>query len=223
MAPLMSYARMNRSRSGSASTSGWHTRVGTPTARAYSKAWRMDASVFLRDITPQLKGVIPASRVARGHGRQVARRSRAQPRAREENELRIGWPQSGRPDSRRTTMGRTAAKRDPKALIHEVFTREAAHLSLDEAVADFPAGEINTKPPNLSYSFWHILEHIRIGQWDLLEYVQNPEFMSHEWPEGYWRPADGTTDAGAWKRTIAAVKADPKRMHRVLADPGIDI
>jgi hypothetical protein len=61
-------------------------------------------------------------------------------------------------------MGRTAAKRDPKALIHEVFTREALHMSLDEAVADFPADEINTKPPNLSYSFWHILEHIRIGQ-----------------------------------------------------------
>ena len=56
-----------------------------------------------------------------------------------------------------------------------MFTREAAHMSLDEAVADFPADEINTKPPNLSYSFWHILEHIRIGQWDLLEYVQNPK------------------------------------------------
>jgi hypothetical protein len=35
-------------------------------------------------------------------------------------------------------MGRTAAKRDPKALIHEVFTREAAHMSLDEAVASIP-------------------------------------------------------------------------------------
>src|SRR5438034_4188180 len=77
-----------------------------------------------------------------------------------------------RRDSRRTTMGRTAAKRDPKALIHEVFTREAAHMSLDEAVADFPSGEMNTKAPHLSYSFWHILEHIRIGKWDLLEYVQ---------------------------------------------------
>jgi hypothetical protein len=69
-------------------------------------------------------------------------------------------------------MGRMAAKRDPKALIHEVFTREAAHMSLDEAVADIPAGEINTKASNLSYSIWHILEHIRTGQWDLLEYPQ---------------------------------------------------
>jgi DinB superfamily len=120
-------------------------------------------------------------------------------------------------------MGRTAAKKDPKALIHEVFTREAAHMSLDEAVADFPAGEINTKPPNLSYSFWHILEHIRIGQWDLLEYVQNPKLVSPEWPEGYWPPADATTDAAGWKRTIAAIKADLKRMDRLLADPGIDI
>ena len=120
-------------------------------------------------------------------------------------------------------MGRTAAKGDPKALIHEVFTQEAAHMSLDEAVADFPAGEINTKPPNLSYSFWHILEHIRLGQWDLLEYVQNAKLVSPEWPEGYWPPADATIDATGWKRTIAAIKADLKRMDRLLADPGIDI
>lgn len=114
-------------------------------------------------------------------------------------------------------------KRDPKTLIHEVFTKEAAHMSLDEAVGGFPAARINAKPPNLSYSFWHILEHIRIAQADLLEYVQNPEHRSPEWPEGYWPAPDATTDAAGWKRTIAAIKKDLGRMDRLLADPRVDI
>jgi DinB family protein len=120
-------------------------------------------------------------------------------------------------------MARTPPKQDPGALIHEVFTSEAAHMSLDEAVADFPTRHINAKPPNLSYSFWHILEHIRIAQRDLLEYVQNPKHVSPGWPEGYWPASDATADAAGWKRTIATIKTDLRRMDRLLADPGVDI
>jgi hypothetical protein len=115
------------------------------------------------------------------------------------------------------------ATRDPKALIHEVFTREAAHMSLDDAVASFPTAHINAKAPNVSYSFWHILEHIRIAQWDLLEYVQDPGHESPEWPEGYWPAPDATTNAAGWKRTIAAIKEDLERMGRLLGDPAVDI
>jgi hypothetical protein len=118
--------------------------------------------------------------------------------------------------------------KDSRALIHEVFTRESAHMSLEEAVADFPLGEfpaghINTKPPNLTYSFWHILEHIRIAQWDLLEYIQNKKHVSPAWPEGYWPKHDATTDTAGWKRTIAAIKKDLKKLDELLADPSVDI
>ena len=106
-------------------------------------------------------------------------------------------------------MVRTARRKDPKALIHEVFTEESAHMSLDEAVARFPVTQINTKPPNVPYSFWHILEHIRIAQADLLDYVQKPKHVSPTWPEGYWPAPSATTDAAGWKRTIAEIKADP--------------
>ena len=113
--------------------------------------------------------------------------------------------------------------KDPKALIHEVFTEEAAHMSLDDAVADFPVKEINAKAPNVPYSFWHILEHIRIAQWDLIEYARNPKHVSPGWPEGYWPAPHATTDAAGWKRTIAAIKKDLSRLDKLLADPGIDV
>jgi len=114
-------------------------------------------------------------------------------------------------------------KRDPKAVIHEVFTREIAHMTLDEVVAGFPVKQINTRPPNLPYTFWHLLEHIRLAQSDLLEYVQDPKLVSPEWPEGYWPAPEATTDAAGWKRTITAIKKDLKQMDRLLGDPRVDI
>jgi DinB family protein len=120
-------------------------------------------------------------------------------------------------------MPRRAPVKDPRALIHEVFTTELGHMSVDEAVAGFPAKHFNTRPPNVPYSFWHILEHIRIAQVDLLDYVLTRKHVSPAWPEGYWPKPDATTDAAGWKRTVAAIKKDLARMDRVLADPKVDI
>ncbi|PYO26456.1 MAG: ABC transporter [Candidatus Rokuibacteriota bacterium] len=120
-------------------------------------------------------------------------------------------------------MAKAMPKMDARRLIHEVFTTESSHMSLDEAVADFPVGSINAKTPNVPFSFWHILEHIRIAQTDLLEYVQNAKHVSPSWPDGYWPKPDATTDAAGWKRTIATIKKDLKRIDQLLADPKVDI
>src|SRR5438094_9576171 len=112
--------------------------------------------------------------------------------------------------------------KDPRGVIHEVFTDESAHMGLDEAVADFPAKHVNARPPNVSYSFWHILEHIRIAQWDLLEYVQNAKHRSPGFPDGYWPAPDATTDAAGRNRTIAAIKTNLERINLRVADPSHD-
>src|SRR5258705_13914770 len=120
-------------------------------------------------------------------------------------------------------MARTARRKDPKALIHEVFSGESAHMSLQEAVAAFPVAQINTKPPNVPYSFWHILEHIRIAQTDLLDYVQKSKHVSPTWPEGYWPAPVAPTAVAGGKRTIAPIKADLTRLEGMLADPSVDV
>jgi hypothetical protein len=111
----------------------------------------------------------------------------------------------------------------PRAVIHAAFAREIPHMSLAEAVAGFPLKHINTRPPRVPYTFWHLLEHIRIAQWDLLEYVQDPTLVSPAWPEGYWPARDATTDAAGWRKTITAIEKDLKRMGRMLADSRVDI
>src|SRR5437764_15371997 len=100
-------------------------------------------------------------------------------------------------------MAKAMPKMDARRLIHEVFTTESSHMSLDEAVADFPVGSINAKTPNVPFSFWHTLEHIRIAQPDLLEYVHYAKHVSSSWPAGSRPKHDATTDATGWNRRTA--------------------
>ncbi len=98
-----------------------------------------------------------------------------------------------------------------------------AHLGFDNAVADFPMEHINTKPPNVDYSLWHLLEHLRIAQLDILEFIRNPDHVSPNWPAGYWpAPAEQADEAG-WQQTIDNFRADLKSLQDLVADPATDL
>jgi hypothetical protein len=97
-----------------------------------------------------------------------------------------------------------------------------AHLGFDDAVANFPPEHINTKPPNVSYTPWHLLEHIRIAQGDILEFVRNPDHVSPSWPEGYWPAPDEQADQARWQQTINEFRADLKAIENLVTDPNTD-
>jgi hypothetical protein len=98
-----------------------------------------------------------------------------------------------------------------------------AHQSLEQAAAGFPLELINTPPAEASYSAWRLLEHIRIAQWDILEFIRNPDHVSPDWPKGYW-PAEGATaDKGAWQATLEAIRADRQALQALVEDPQVDL
>ncbi len=98
-----------------------------------------------------------------------------------------------------------------------------AHIGFDGAVADFPVAYINSKPPNVPYTPWHLLEHIRIAQWDILEFIRNPEHVSPKWPEGYWPSPDEQADEAKWQQTIDDFRADMKAIQDLVTDPNTDL
>jgi hypothetical protein len=98
-----------------------------------------------------------------------------------------------------------------------------ARMSFDEAVLDFPAEAINAFPPNVSYTPWHLLEHLRITQWDILDYIVNPDYREIRWPEQYWPSADATATVAEFEATVAGFKADNQKLHDLVADPGVDL
>ena len=98
-----------------------------------------------------------------------------------------------------------------------------AHMALDEAVADFPAGAINAHPPNVPYTAWQLLEHVRIAQHDILEYVTNRSYLAPAWPEDYWPPADAVASPDEFATTIEGFKADRQALLDLVEVPGTDL
>ena len=98
-----------------------------------------------------------------------------------------------------------------------------AHMTFDQAVADFPMERINSLPPNVTYTPWHILEHIRIAQWDILEFTRDPDHVSPRWPEGYWPPPDEQADEVKWEKTIGDFRADLRALQDMVEDSGTDL
>jgi hypothetical protein len=97
-----------------------------------------------------------------------------------------------------------------------------AHMSFDDAVSGFPMKEINRRLPNASYTVWHLLEHMRIAQWDILGFVINPDHHSPEFPDGYWPKVDEMATAAQWKRTVQGIRDDLKAVEKLVEDPKTD-
>jgi DinB superfamily len=98
-----------------------------------------------------------------------------------------------------------------------------AHMPYDAAVADFPDGSINRTAPNVPYTPWHLLEHIRIAQLDILDYIRNREYLAPAWPEEYWPARDSTATPRQFAQTIEGFKADRAALHDLVADPATDL
>ncbi len=100
---------------------------------------------------------------------------------------------------------------------------KGAHLSFDDAVRDFPEGLRNAKPPHVPYTFWHQLEHIRITQWDMLRYIEDPGHVSPDWPKGYWPDQAATTDGAGWDTTIRQYLSDLASLIALVNDPKVNL
>jgi hypothetical protein len=91
-----------------------------------------------------------------------------------------------------------------------------AHLSFQEAVNDLPAEIRGIKPENMPYSIWQLVEHIRIAQWDMLQFCINESHQSPKWPDEYWvREAEPKND-GAWNKSIIQINNDLEEFIEVL-------
>jgi hypothetical protein len=104
-----------------------------------------------------------------------------------------------------------------------LLTVRQAHMDFEDAVADFPLEQINTRPANCDYAFWHLLEHIRICQRDIVEYIQSNEYEWPDFPNDLWPDKSTETDPAGWQHTIDQFYADRQELVRIINDPAVDL
>ena len=98
-----------------------------------------------------------------------------------------------------------------------------AHVKFDEVIADVPASVRGKKPTGLPHSLWMLLEHLRMAQWDILEFSRNPKHVSPKWPEGYWPKTEAPPSSAAWNASIKKFRQDLKAMHGLVKDLKTDL
>jgi hypothetical protein len=98
-----------------------------------------------------------------------------------------------------------------------------ARMSFDEAVAAFPAEAINAFPPNVAYTPWQLLEHVRLTQWDILDYIVNRGYVEPRWPDDYWPARDATATLEQFAVTLDGFRRDNAALQALVSKPDVDL
>ena len=105
----------------------------------------------------------------------------------------------------------------------EYLENERTHIDFSKAMRDLPEKLINKKPKGLPYTFWGLLEHTRIAQHDMIEFIQTAEHEKLDWPKDYWPSPKSKATKLMWKQSLAAVAKDLEMLKRVINDPAVDL
>ena len=98
-----------------------------------------------------------------------------------------------------------------------------AHLSFDDFVDSFPADLCNRQVEGLPYTAWQVLEHMRLAQWDILEFSRDADHVSPAFPKGYWPKPNELGTPTLWQQTIDEFRKDLKQMEALVEDPATDL
>jgi hypothetical protein len=98
-----------------------------------------------------------------------------------------------------------------------------AHAGFQDAIKDFPAELRGKRPKGAPHSPWELLEHLRIAQWDILEFSRNGKHKSPKWPEEYWPKTPEPPDEKAWDRSVHEFCQELQTMCALIKDDATDL
>jgi hypothetical protein len=107
--------------------------------------------------------------------------------------------------------------------VFNLLSGKDAHIDFNEAVADFPRELCGKRVPPAPHSAWELLEHLRIAQWDILEFSRDPKHVSPKWPDGYWPPTAEPPAPDSWANSVRQFQDDLDSMRKLVSDPARDL
>jgi len=126
----------------------------------------------------------------------------------------------------RTVSAKRGATADDSAVREHVLyllKGGGAHVGFEKAIGGLPEELRGAKAGGIPFSPWRLLEHMRIAQWDILEFSRDASHVSPSWPDGYWPGTDAPPNAAAWDNSVARFRADLQAMVRLVSNPRTDL
>ena len=137
----------------------------------------------------------------------------------------VRQPRTSKTARSKKSAAQPASQHDGALRRHLLYAlkESGAHATFDAVMGDWPVQLAGVKIANFPHTAWMLVEHLRIAQWDILEFSRNPKHTSPEWPEGYWPSSEAPESDQAWKASIAAVENDLRAMAKLVSDPKVDL
>jgi hypothetical protein len=105
----------------------------------------------------------------------------------------------------------------------KLLSGKEAHAEFDAAIGGWPIELTGAKVANFPHTAWMLLEHMRIGQWDILEFSRHPKHVSPKWPEGFLPTSEAPANEKAWTTAIADFKKDMRAIEQLVASGKSDL
>jgi DinB superfamily len=100
---------------------------------------------------------------------------------------------------------------------------DGAHVGFEGAVRNMPFELQGKRPKDADHSPWQVLEHLRIAQWDILEFSRDPKHRSPKFPEGYWPDSPKPPGKDSWEKSADGYRADLKTMIKLIENESTDL
>ncbi|HEY7821032.1 MAG TPA: DinB family protein [Vicinamibacteria bacterium] len=105
----------------------------------------------------------------------------------------------------------------------QLLDGRGAHASWEDVLLDVPARIRGKKPDGAPHTPWQLLEHMRIAQWDILEFSRSAAHASPRFPEGYWPETAAPPDDAAWEKSVQSFRADLEEMKALVRGESSDL
>jgi hypothetical protein len=137
------------------------------------------------------------------------------------------------PSPGETTVKKMARKKTNQGTVnHDKALREhivyllkggGAHVHFEDALTGFPKSKQGVFAKGLPHTGWQLLEHVRIAQWDILEFSRNAKHASPDFPGGYWPKTPLPPNDTVWDKSVKGFRRDLEEMIALVKNPKADL
>jgi DinB superfamily len=127
---------------------------------------------------------------------------------------------------RKQTNKQTAPDRRDAALrdqLRKLLDWGDAHVTFDAAIERLPAKLRGVVPKGLPYSIWQLVEHLRLVQFDILDFCVNAAYEERAFPDDYWPKTIAPPSPKAWASSVAGLHRDREALAALLDDRELDL
>lgn len=114
-------------------------------------------------------------------------------------------------------------ERSVRSHLRRLLDWEDSHIGFDRATKGIAWRLAGVRPVGFPHSAWELVEHMRLAQADILEFCVTPAYREKKWPDAYWPTSPSPGASGAWRKSVAAFRADRKALMRLASNTKLDL